>query len=205
MVTGIVFNLGAYFFSTVPATWFDTREIVAVLPFGAVLAGRQLAGPLMRMRLEPWLAGVLVCYIAMLGYDVAQPATLDTEHAIVPWLEAHHLSTGIGTYTEDNLISVDSGGKINVYTVTWRKSGAVARAYESKLSWYNPKLHYANFVVENSADQIRVSLVPMRDIIALAGPPAHTYHYQTFTVLVWNSNLLADLGHPPSAFPGDVP
>ena len=205
MVTAIVFNLAAYFFSTVPATWFDTREIVAVLPFGAVLAGRQLAGPLRRARLEPWLAGVLVCYVAMLGYDVAQPATPDTEHAIVPWLEAHHLSTGIGTYTEDNLISVDSGGKVNVYTVTWRTSGAVARAYESELTWYDPRLHYANFVVQNSADRVAVSLVPMRDIIALAGPPAHTYHYRTFTVMVWNQNLLADLGHPPSAFPGDVP
>ena len=41
--------------------------------------------------------------------------------------------------------------------------------------------------------------------LALAGPPAHTYHYGTFTILVWNHNLLADLGSPPSSLPGDVP
>jgi hypothetical protein len=50
-----------------------------------------------------------------------------------------------------------------------------------------------------------VSLIPQRDILALAGPPARTYHYQTFTIMVWNHNLLADLGRPPSANPGDVP
>jgi hypothetical protein len=38
-----------------------------------------------------------------------------------------------------------------------------------------------------------------------AGPPAHTYHYKTFTIMVWNHNLLANLGRPPSALPGDVP
>jgi hypothetical protein len=67
MATGIVFNLVFYILSTVPATWFDTREIAVVLPFGAVLAGRQLAGPLARARLEPVLAVVLACYVAALG------------------------------------------------------------------------------------------------------------------------------------------
>ena len=46
MATGIVLNLAAYILSVVPATWFDTREIAVVLPFGAVLAGRLLAGTL---------------------------------------------------------------------------------------------------------------------------------------------------------------
>ena len=45
MATGIVINLAAYMFSIVPITWFDTREIPSVLPFGAVLAGRLLAEP----------------------------------------------------------------------------------------------------------------------------------------------------------------
>jgi hypothetical protein len=59
--------------------------------------------------------------------------------------------------------------------------------------------------VENSADHGGVSLIPQRDVLALAGPPAHTYHYKTFTIMVWNHNLLVDLGSPPSAFPGDIP
>jgi hypothetical protein len=28
---------------------------------------------------------------------------------------------------------------------------------------------------------------------------AHVYHYKTFTIMVWNYNLLADLGGPPVA------
>ena len=174
LATGIVFNLAAYFLSSVPATWFDTREIAAVLPFGAVLAGRQLAGPLTRARLEPLLAGVLTCYVIMLGYGAAQSAVADTESPVVGWLEAHHLSTGLGVYTEANLITLDSGGRVAIRTVTWRHDGAVPRAYESELSWYNPRLHYANFVVENSADGGGTSTIPHADIIALAGPPAHT-------------------------------
>jgi hypothetical protein len=204
MATGIVFNLVFYILSTVPATWFDTREIAVVLPFGAVLAGRQLAGPLARARLEPVLAVVLACYAAALGYGAVQPPMSDNELPVVSWLEAHHLTTGLGTYTESNLLTLDSGGRVAVRTVAWQHSGAVPRDYESEASWYDPRLSYANFVVMNSADGSGTSLIPRNDIIGLAGPPAHTYHYKTFTIMVWNHNLLADLGHTPSAFPGDV-
>ena len=60
-------------------------------------------------------------------------------------------------------------------------------------------------MVSNTADGNGVSVVPQRDILALAGPPAHTYHYKTFTVMVWNKNLLTDLGSPPSSTPGNIP
>jgi hypothetical protein len=91
--------------------------------------------------------------------------------------------------------------------VTWWPSGAVPRAYESKASWYDPRLDYANFVVINSADAKpgrNGIIIQPRDILALAGRPAHTYHYKTFTIWVWNRNLLARLGSPPSPLPGDV-
>jgi len=205
MATGIVFNLAFYILSTVPATWFDTREISVVLPFGAVLAGRQLAGPLARARLEPALAVVLACYAAALGYGAVQPPVADSEQPVVGWLEAHHLVTGLGTYTESNVITLDSGGRVAIRTVTWWSWRAVPRAYESEASWYDAKQGYANFVVTNSADGGGVSLIPRRDILALAGPPARTYHYKTFTIMVWNHNLLANLGRPPSALPGDIP
>ena len=55
LAAGIVFNLAAYVFSIDPQTLFDTREILALLPFGAVLAGRLLTGSLARARLEPAL------------------------------------------------------------------------------------------------------------------------------------------------------
>jgi hypothetical protein len=205
MATGIVINLAAYMFSILPATWFDTREIPAVLSFGAVLAGRLLAGTLARARLKPVLAGVLACYAVALGYGAAQPSVTDGEHPVVGWLEAHHLRTGLGTYTESNIITLDSGGRVAVRTVSWQPTGAVPRAYESQASWYDPGQSYANFIVSNTADGGNVSVIPRGDILALAGPPAQTYHYKTFTIMVWNHNLLADLGSPPSALPGNIP
>jgi len=206
LAAGIVINLAAYVFSIDPQTLFDTREVLAVLPFGAVLAGRLLAGSLVRARLQPVLAGVLACYACALGYGVAQPAVANNEQPVIGWLEAHHLSTGLGTYTEANLITLDSGGRVAVRTASWRPSGAVPRAYESKASWYDPRVSYANFIISNTADgPLAVSVVPLRDILSFAGHPAHTYHYKTFTIMVWNKNLLADLGGPPSAKPGNIP
>ena len=205
LATGIVINLAAYTSSIVPVTWFDTREIPAVLPFGAVLAGRLLAEPLARARLVPVLAGVLAGYVFALGYGAAQPSSVaDGEYPVVGWLQAHHLGTGLGTYIESNLITLDSGGRVGVRTVTWRPAGAVPRAYESEASWYDPRLGYANFVVVNVADSGGIPAIPRRDILAFAGPPARTYHYKTFIIMVWNRNLLARLGTPPSSLPGNL-
>ena len=205
LATGIVINLAAYASSIVPVTWFDTREIPAVLPFGAVLAGRLLAEPLARARLVPVLAGVLAGYVFALGYGAAQPSSVaDGEYPVVSWLEAHHLGTGLGTYIESNLITLDSGGRVGVRTVTWWPAGAVPRAYESEASWYDPRLGYANFVVVNVADSGGIPAIPRRDILAFAGPPARTYHYKTFIIMIWNRNLLARLGTPPSSLPGNL-
>jgi hypothetical protein len=220
LATAIVVNVVVYVFSVVPATLFDTREIVAVLPFGAVLAGRMVPGTLAGLprRLKPALAwvsvGVLACYLAGLGYGAAHRSVADYDQAIVPWLEAHHLTTGLGTYFEANLITMDSGGRVAVRTVSWNFTQNVPRRYESKADWYDPRKSYANFIVTNSADNTqnrdgsprRNSLIPLPAIEALhAGPPAHVYHYKTFTIMVWNHNLLDDLGSSTSTLPGKIP
>ena len=103
---------------------------------------------------------MLACYAAALGYGAVQPSVTDSEHPVVGWLAAHHLRTGLGTYTEANVITLDSGGRIAIRTVTWRPTGAVPRAYESEASWYDPRLSYANFIVTNSADGSNTSLIP---------------------------------------------
>ena len=203
LATGIAVNLVFYVASVIPSTLFDTREIAAVLPFGAVLAGRLLARPLIRARLTPVLAGVLALYAVALGYGVSQPQASNTEQALVGWLEAHHLATGLGTYTEDNGTTLDSGGRVQMLTVSWQPSGGVPRVSQSTASWYAPRTHYADFVLTNTADG-RASLIPRHEILALAGPPARTYHFRTFTVMVWHKNLLDDLGSPPSSKAGNI-
>ena len=168
--TAIAVNLVLYVASAIPSTLFDTREIAAVLPFGAVLAGRLLARPLIRARLTPVLAGVLALYVVALGYGVSQPRAGNTEQALVGWLEAHHLSTGLGTYTEDNVTTVDQRRPGPDADRSWQPSGGVPRVSQSTASWYDPRTHYADFVLTNTADG-RASLIPRHEILALAGPP----------------------------------
>jgi len=220
LATAIVINVAAYSVSIVSARVWDAREILAVLPFGAVLAGRMVPGTLGRLprRLKPALAcasaAVLACYLAGLGYGAAQSPVADNEQAVIPWLEAHHLTSGIGTYVEANLITMDSGGRVAVRETVWWASGDAPRSFESKASWYDPRQSYANFILTNSAEHWGmdggpnrlIGLIPRSAIAALhAGPPAHVYHYKTFTIMVWNHNLLNDLGKNPSIDPGEVP
>ena len=223
LATAIAVNVGAYSVSIVAFGLFDAREILAVLPFGAVLAGRMVTGSLARarlgrVRLTPvvtgGLAGVLACYAAALGYGAAQSPVPDSMQAIIPWLEAHHLTHGLGTYAESNLTTMDSGGRVEIRDVAWHSDGDLPRHFETKSSWDDPRDSFANFILTNSADHWGmdggpnrlVSMIPRSAIAALhAGPPAHVYHYKTFTIMVWNHNLLENLGSAPGILPGEIP
>ena len=214
LATAIVINVTAYTLSIISYGLFDAREIVAVLPFGAVLAGRMVPGKLARVprRLKPALAcavaGVLACYLAALGYGAAQSPVADNEQAVIPWLQAHHLTSGLGKYTEANLLTLDSRGRITIRDVAWGSGGDAPRSFETKSSWYDPRHNYANFILTNGGDHYGMdgggpntlaSLIPRSAIAALhAGPPAHVYHYKTFTIMVWNHNLLDNLDSNPS-------
>src|SRR5689334_235692 len=220
LATAITVNVAAYVVSVIPVGVFDTREVVAVLPFGAVLAGRMVPGRLagvprrLKQALAWGSAGVLACYLAALGYGGAQPPVADNEQAVVPWLEAHHLTTGLGTYNEANLITLDSGGRVAVRTVSWQSGVNVPRSFESNTDWFDPRHNFANFIVTNTADTTpnrdrslrRSSMIPSPAIAALhAGPPVRVYHYKTFTIMVWDHNLLDNLGGPASTLPGEIP
>jgi hypothetical protein len=196
LVVAIVVNLAAYVASSLPVTIFDTREIAQVLPFGAVLAGRLLAGDAIKARLVPAAAVVLACYAAALGFAVAQPAAPARNQALADWLVAHHLYTGLGVYTEDNVTTLDGRGRLLLITASWEPTGARPRAYQSEASWADPRLHYANFVVNTSVDGPR-SDIPYRDVLAAFGRPARTYRYGAFVIMVWPKNLLDDLHGPP--------
>ena len=245
LAVGIVVNLAGFVASVIPATPFDTREIAALLPFGAVLAGRvfgprltaavtmreRARAPRFRLpRCRPSVAALAVagaCQLAALGYGATRPAAPDPEQALAGWLAAHGLTAGLGTFTDANLTTLDSGGAVRVLAVSWvrpgpparrpflpdlrtgqaaqfpQPGGAVPRLYQSSASWYDPRAQYANFVVSGSADG-PADLIPRADVIALAGPPAGTYEFGSFTIMVWDENLLALLGGPPSERPGDI-
>lgn len=232
LAVAVVVNLAGFVASVIPATPFDTREIAALLPFGAVLAGR-VFGP--RARTRPAVAALAVagvCQLAALGYGTAQPAAADPEQPLASWLAAHRLTCGLGTFTDSNLTTLDSGRTVRVLAASWPvpagpgpniRSGlgapgapyglafqlpqpggiAVPRLYQSAASWYDPGACYANFVVTGTADG-SADLIPYGEILALGGPPDRTYQVQAFTILVWSTNLLDRLGTPPSTAPGVI-
>jgi hypothetical protein len=220
LAIGLVVTLADFVASTIPATPFDTREMAAALPYGAVLAGRVFgpwltssprhASPGWRSRLSPAVAVLALaggCQLAALGYAATQPAAIGPEQPLAGWLAAHHLTTGLGTYTEDNITTLDSGGAVRMLTVAWRtpaNGGTVPRLYQSSASWYDPRTADANFVVTGTADGGTADLIPRAEILALAGPPARTYHFESFTIMVWDKNLLTLLAAPPTLLPGDI-
>jgi hypothetical protein len=219
LAVGLVVTLAAFAASAIPSTPFDTREMVAMLPYGAVLAGRifgpwltaddasrirrpRFGPPRLRSGAVAMLALAGVCQLAALGYGATRPAPANPEQALAGWLANHHLTTGLGTYTEDNVTTLDSGGAVRLRTVSWPRSGrAVPRLYQSSASWYDPRTTYANFVVSGTGDE-GADLIPRAEILALAGPPARTYRFESFTIMVWHENLLALLAGPPSHLPG---
>ncbi len=209
LVAAIFVNLVAYAVSTLPVSIFDTREIAQVLPFGAVLAGRLLAGEAIKAirgrvaPAAPAAAIALACYAAALGFAAAQPAAPARNQALADWLVAHHLDTGLGVYTEDNVTTLDSGGRLLLITASWEPTRAVPRAYQSEASWYDPRLHYADFVVNTGIDGPR-SHIPYRDLLAAFGRPATTEQYGPYVIMVWRKNLLDDLGGPPRHGAGNL-
>jgi hypothetical protein len=95
---------------------------------------------------------VAIPLVALFGwYSFGLFQQADTPAAPAPlapvaaFLEAHHLSYGIGGYWEASVITVETGGAVTIRAVT----PACLQPYpwESKSDWYDPKQHVANFLL----------------------------------------------------------
>ena len=180
-----------------PSVAGSTHEIAGVLPIGAVLAGRLLAGTLTRARLIPVLVLALVCYAGILAHNIVQQAPYNANRQLAGWLQAHHLTYGLGDYWNANAITLDSGDQVQVRYVSRIGDTLAVRPWETKNSWYDPAQHDATFLVTpGPASACQASTPPGWQAAAQAtfGPPERTYQVDGFTVLVWNENLLGHLG-----------
>jgi hypothetical protein len=201
LLLAIVINVVVYVPSTLAdATDLNAREFAIVLPFGAVLAGRTLAaGWATRARegrgwprWRGWLAAAVVAvYAASLGYAAAQPAIPAANTTLARFLVAHHLTEGIGGYWESSVVTVGSGGAVTVRAVL--PGTLKPDLWESKGSWYDPRAHRATFLVTDSASGFFNHWQPAPAALAALGRPARTYHVATYTVYVWNKNLLVQV------------
>ena len=154
LAVAIVLNVAAYLPSLFVQDLRSTREISAVLPFAAVLAGRLLAGPLLhRARLSFALAALGLVFAAELGYHAAQPAQPAQNQSLASWLAGQHLTGGLSAdYGVANAATLDSGGRITVRQIALT-GGALARPVPRELNstWYDPARQYASFIVASDA------------------------------------------------------
>jgi hypothetical protein len=172
LLAGIVANIGAYVPSTLAHhTALNVREIAPVLPFAAVLAGRMIGdrltrGPVWTIRMRDLarrraerprrrtlrLRLVAIPLVVLFGWysyglfrQADTPAAPEPLTSVAAFLEAHHLSYGLGGYWEASVITVETGGAVTVRAVT----PACLQPYqwESRADWYDPAQHVANFVL----------------------------------------------------------
>jgi hypothetical protein len=202
LAVSIVLSLGAFLVSIHSSNLASTREIVAVMPFGAVLAGRALAAPLLRLAAVParraWLlavtAVVLAGYLGSMAYGAAQATIPSANQGLATWLTEHNLTYGLAAYWQAGSVTLDTSGHVKVGGVAINGQGKVARYYwETDVSQYDPARHDATFVVAGGP----AAFGPLPGLAQAArrtfGPPARVYHTQGYTILVWTHNILRQL------------
>jgi hypothetical protein len=192
LALAILINVAAYMLSTTPMTYYSARELAGVLPAGAVLAARMLGGRLLKARLVPALTVALACYLAALGYTVAQPSVPAITQNLADWLAANHLTYGLSSYGIANTTTLASSETVNVRPVSWEGNYVAGGTEEFDKSWYDPTLHYANFVVLINPP-VPIDPIALRQVRVSFGKPQHIYHFSRYTIMVFNKNLLTDL------------
>jgi hypothetical protein len=207
LVIAIGLETGGFLVSIHSTNLDSVRELVPVMPLGAVLAGRMLAAPLLkalhaqrsravrpRTVLVPALAVVVAAYLGSMAYVAAQPSVPSINRSLATWLAEHHLTSGLGGYWESGSITLNTSGRIVVSGVDVGKGWVGQFHWETQASQYNPALHDPTFVVVTAPPVDP----PVHGLPAAAvrtfGPPAAIYHIPGYTIMVWHKNLLRRIG-----------
>jgi hypothetical protein len=199
LALGIAVNVAAYVVTPYAQDLLSTREISAALPFAAVLAGRQLAAPLLRTpRARTGLAAlavVLVMGVAALGYHACRPARAPDNWALAGWLVAHHLTAGLSTdYWVANSTTLDTRDHVTVRQISINRHWQLTRpvTWGNRSDWYEPSHYRASFIVVDDA-RPGAWTAEWWGAVHAFGRPVRTLHPDGYTVLVWHRNLLAGI------------
>ncbi len=191
LFVGIAIDLAAYVLSTQATDLGSTHELAAVLPFGAVLAGRLLPGRPAISALRPALLAVLAGYAGVLADNAASPPRPPVTQAVASWLTANHLPSGIGDYWTANVTTVATSGRVKVRPVNLSCGRFSPDAWESRQSWYQPP-STATFLLI-ALTSAAGSDGTAADATAQFGPPQRTARIGAYEVLVWDHDLLPAL------------
>jgi hypothetical protein len=184
LVAAVLINLVAYIFFTPGTQPYSARDISAVLPLSAALAGRMVGRSLLSGKLAPVAAAVLAGYVLSLVAAMSAPAVPARDVRLTHWLLAHHLYYGLGGYGTGNALSLDAGNRVHMVVVAFRGGRCYPVRWEAQASGYDARLHDATFMVQAA---------PGPAIRQVFGDPAHVYLVGRTRVLVWHKNLLTDV------------
>jgi hypothetical protein len=190
VAVGILVNLGAFVVSALPVDLLSARQVVAVLPLGAVLAGRVWGPRLLALpRATPVAAAVLVLLGAELVGHAAARGTPGHAEDVAEWLDGRGLRYGLGEYWNANNITLLTSGRVSVRPVVAGDRVAAYR-WESKVDWYDAAAHDATFLVlDTRAPGTRAEAVA----VAQFGAPVERHEFAGAVVLLYGKDLLVGL------------
>jgi hypothetical protein len=191
LTVGILVNLGAFVVSALPTDLLSARQVVAILPLGAVLVARIFGPPLAAAGHK--ITAALAVLLMLLAGELIAHATFQgvRGHAVdvAQWLDDRGLSYGIGEYWNANNVTVLTGGRVQVAPVVAGPPIASYR-WESKEDWYDPAKHDARFLVVDTRNPSTRTEATARSQF---GDPVERHEFDGAVVLVYAHNLLRGL------------
>ena len=116
---------------------------------------------------------------------------------LADWLAGHGLHYGLSTYWQSSIVSLTTGEHVMVAPVSTAtpRAGSLIRRdeWESDEAWYDPRLHYANFIVQLIKPNGLPAFLPLASVENTL-PAAQVYLVGPYRILVWHRNLLPELG-----------
>ena len=194
LVAGIVVNFVGFVVTAHVFFVASAREIAPVLPFAAVLAGRQLGPYVGCRRVAAGALGlVLAGYLAGLGLELTTPAAPPQDAQLTAWLESHPIGTGLASYWEANVVTVSSGGRVAVRPLSIVGNRILPAVGQIKDEWFDPARSRVDFVVLFPGIAGYPGFTDRRLVVGTFGTPSRVYQVGRYTILWWPKNLLTDL------------
>jgi hypothetical protein len=191
LAAGIVINIAALTFSTLPSDLGSTRQIASVLPLGAALTGRLLGRYVTSIRVAPALVAAFALFAVAFGNYVTLPPNPIDHPEVQAFLEQRGLRYGIGSYWAANDITLSTRGRIQVAPVTGENLIQEYR-WESRTDWYDATKHDARFLI---LDVPRPAYGTIDAALRQFGKPLELVNLGRFSVLIYDHNLLLTLPH----------
>jgi hypothetical protein len=194
LCVAIVVNLAAFAVSALAQPRNpNPYEIVAVLPFGAVLAARACvpARPADARSGRMALAAAALAALLPLTAAATLPPVTQNAVPVAAWLEAHGLTYGIAGYWDASAVTVQSGNRVQVRAVVQPDGRITPYGWETKPSWYDPSQHDATFVIGYpNSDPSDLTVAEAEQNF---GRPTAIYQVAGRVILVYEKNLLNGL------------